>query len=265
MYKFIFMVHYKFNGDGMKVGVIGSGLGGLLAALSLCKRGNEVVVFEKLPYAGGRFTNIERRGYQLSTGALHMVPHGERGPLAKMLRELGASVQIKTSKPEGLFRINGKDYLFDEIPGLFSIKERLKLTTALADLKFGRGGGENFREWLEKKIKNELVLKIADSFCGWVLSVDSGRAAAREIAAITKNVNKLGGPGVPLGGCGGITQALVREFEKLGGKIFYRAEVKRIEIENNLAKTLATKENSYDFDIIISNTGPKAMIKLCGE
>jgi len=249
----------------MKVGVIGSGLGGLLAALNLRKRGNEVAVFEKLPYAGGRFTNIERRGYQLSTGALHMVPHSERGPLAKMLRELGASVQIKTSKPEGLFRINGKDCLFDEIPGLFSIKEKLKLTAALADLKFGRGGKENFREWLEKKIKNELVLKIADSFCGWVLSVDSGRVTAREMAAITKNVNKLGGPGVPLGGCGGITQALVREFEKLGGKIFYEAEIKRIEIENNLAKTLATKENSYDFDIIISNTGPKAMIKLCGE
>ncbi|MFH1773556.1 MAG: NAD(P)-binding protein [Methanobacteriota archaeon] len=46
----------------MKVGVIGSGLGGLLAALSLRKQGNEVAVFEKLPYAGGRFTNIESLG-----------------------------------------------------------------------------------------------------------------------------------------------------------------------------------------------------------
>ncbi|MBI5252892.1 MAG: NAD(P)/FAD-dependent oxidoreductase [Euryarchaeota archaeon] len=249
----------------MRAGIIGSGLGGLLAAVSLARRGSEVVIFEKLPYAGGRFTNIERSGYQLSTGALHMIPHGEKGPLARMLRTLGISVQIKTSKPEGLFRINGKDYLFDELPELFSMKEKLKLTAALASLKLDRGGKESLREWLEKRINSKLLLQIADSFCGWALSVDSSKVSSGETAAITKNVNKFGGPGVPLGGCGGVTKALVSELERLGGKILYGMEVEKIEIENGRAANIATKEDSYDFDMIISNAGPKATIKLCGE
>lgn len=248
-----------------EVGVIGAGLGGLLAGLGLAREGCKVAIFERLPYAGGRFANTERNGYRLSTGALHMIPHGERGCLAKMLRSLGAGVPIITSKPEGLFRINGRDYLFEELPKLFSAKEKLKLAAMLTSLKLGRGSDENFREWIEKRMKNELLLRIADSFCGWALSVDSGEVSAGEMAAITKNVNKFGGPGIPLGGCGGVTKALVREFEKLGGKIFYRAEVERIEVEDSAAKGLATKEDNHDFDIIISDVGPKATVKLCGE
>lgn len=249
----------------MRAGVIGAGLGALLAAVSLARRGSEVVIFEKLPYAGGRFMNIESNGYQLSTGALHMIPHGEKGPLAKMLRSLGTSVQIKTSRPEGLFRINGKDYLFDELPGLFTAREKLKLAMALTSLKLGRDGKESLREWLEKRINSELLLQIADSFCGWALSVDSSKVSSGEIAAITKNISKFGGPGVPLGGCGGIIKALLNEFERLGGKIFYSMEVEEIEIENGRAVSIATKEDNHDFDIIISNAGPKATIKLCGE
>jgi len=91
--------------NGKKVIVIGSGLGGLLTAASLLKEGWEVDVYERLKLLGGRFANIEYKGYQLSTGALHMIPHGEKGPLATLLKELGADVKIVQSSPLAIVRM----------------------------------------------------------------------------------------------------------------------------------------------------------------
>ena len=55
--------------------VIGSGVGGLCTAAQLVKKGLKVMVAEKLPYVGGRFSSREYKGYQISTGAI-MVPYG---------------------------------------------------------------------------------------------------------------------------------------------------------------------------------------------
>lgn len=82
----------------MKTVVIGAGLGGLLSAARLSKAGHEVEVFERLPITGGRFTNLSYKGFQLSSGAFHMLPNGPRGPLARFLKEVGASVNIVRSE-----------------------------------------------------------------------------------------------------------------------------------------------------------------------
>jgi phytoene dehydrogenase-like protein len=100
----------------MRVGIIGAGLGGLLSGVALAKQRHNVTVFERLPYHGGRFTNIEINGYQLSTGALHLIPHGPAGPLGQMLKRLGVNVQIVRTTPPGLFRFEGKDYTHNQIP-----------------------------------------------------------------------------------------------------------------------------------------------------
>ena len=54
--------------------VIGAGLGGLLSAAQLLARGKHVIVLERLPHCGGRFTAKTFQGVQVSTGAVHMVP-----------------------------------------------------------------------------------------------------------------------------------------------------------------------------------------------
>jgi phytoene dehydrogenase-like protein len=92
----------------VRIGIIGAGLGGLLSGLALSKQNHDVTIFERLPYHGGRFTNLEYKGYQLSTGALHMIPHGGSGPLGTMLRGLGVDVPIIRTDPPGLFRIGGR-------------------------------------------------------------------------------------------------------------------------------------------------------------
>ena len=56
--------------------VIGAGLGGLLAAATIARRGGSVLVLERLRYIGGRFTTVDQDGCAVTTGALHMAPHG---------------------------------------------------------------------------------------------------------------------------------------------------------------------------------------------
>src|SRR5579864_4393242 len=68
--------------------VIGGGLGGLLAAAVAAKPGRSVLLVERLPYLGGRFTVVAQEAFALSTGALHLVPHGRRGILARLLTDL---------------------------------------------------------------------------------------------------------------------------------------------------------------------------------
>jgi phytoene dehydrogenase-like protein len=53
--------------------IIGAGIGGLLVAAKLSHE-FDVEVYERLPIIGGRFTNLPYKGFQLTSGALHMVP-----------------------------------------------------------------------------------------------------------------------------------------------------------------------------------------------
>ncbi|KUJ98523.1 MAG: putative oxidoreductase, partial [Thermococcales archaeon 44_46] len=50
----------------MRVVTIGAGLGGLLTSAFLARAGHEVTVLEKAPFVGGRFTNLNYQGFQLS-------------------------------------------------------------------------------------------------------------------------------------------------------------------------------------------------------
>ena len=249
----------------MRVAVIGAGLGGLLSAVALASQGNEVVVYEKLGFPGGRFTNFTYKGFQLSTGALHMIPHANRGPLANLLRKFNIKIKIHESYPQALFRIGGKNYSYNKVIKLFPLLKRIKLYFILSYFKYGKGNHEILYEWIERKIGDPLAIKITDSFCGFSLSVTSKQINVQEFVSITKNIYKLGGPGIPDGGCKGITDALVNKLFEYGGKLKLKNEVKRIIVNDNKAKKVVVNDSEESFDIIISNIGPKQTLELIGK
>ena len=65
--------------------IAGAGLGGLLSCALLSKHDNKVFLIERLPFYGGRFTTHKYKGFEIPTGAVHMIPHSYRGPLGEML------------------------------------------------------------------------------------------------------------------------------------------------------------------------------------
>jgi phytoene dehydrogenase-like protein len=247
----------------MRIGIIGAGLGGLLAGLGLLRAGCNVTIFEGLPYPGGRFTNLEYRGFQLSTGALHMIPHARRGPLGRMLKDLGMDVEILESRPDARIRVGARDLTFNEIPGLFSPREKIRLTALLAAQRWEKGDDVPYGEWLRDRIQNPLVHQIADSFCGWALSVSSWEVPTREFFSIVRNITHLKGPGIPKGGCKGVTDALVEGIRETGGEVRCKEKVTKIAVESGRATGL-TAGDRWIFDAVISDIGPKATVALCG-
>ena len=238
----------------MKIGIVGAGLGGLLAGALLSKdKENDITIYEKLPFVGGRFTNIEYKGYQLTTGALHMIPHGADGYLAQLLNKVGCNVNIVNSNPDGLFRVNKENHPYKNIFNLVKLKDKVKGLKMATYLKMGRVDKNiSFGEFLEDI---PLALDIGNSFTGWALSLNAYDTPMEEILEITQNYHKFGGPGMPIGGCKGVIDELVRIIKNNNGKIITNYEVKKIEIDDKCY--INPEENEEEFDIIISNLSPK--------
>ena len=251
----------------MKAVVIGSGIGGLLMSSFLAKKGYEVTVLEKAPYVGGRFTNLNYKGFGLSTGAFHMLPHGEDGPLAHLLKLLGANVTIVNSNPKGRIFYGGNTFHYRDGWKHLGWRERARAMKLLADIKrnklpSGEEAEMSGREWIRERIgDNEFVDLFIKSFLGWadsVLDVPAGELA-REIKAALK----WGGPGLVRGGCKAITGELASITEANDGKVLTRKRV--VEVDPDEKKVITADGDELNYDVLVSNVGIKETVELIGR
>src|SRR6185437_9945143 len=100
--------------------IIGAGLGGLLSAAQLLQRGKRVVILERLPHCGGRFTAKTFQGAQISTGAVHMLPFGSNGVLAGMLRHLAVPHYVYDAEVFASFFVHGRQHVCRSLLGVAS-------------------------------------------------------------------------------------------------------------------------------------------------
>ncbi|SFM15172.1 phytoene desaturase family protein [Methanolobus profundi] len=260
----------------MKAIIIGSGLGGLLSAAKLSKEGYDVEVFERLPVIGGRFTNFDHKGFQLSTGALHMLPHGPTGPLAQLLKDVGVNVEIVRKKPVAVIRIprkrgdtdykyGHKDLLFEDFKTPFSIINRIKLIYYVISTRKNPPSGRSFEQWCREHIAQDWTYRISDAFFGWALSLRAADVPVEEGFAIIENLYHFGGPGVPMGGCKAITDALADVVRANGGTIYTSAEVSELKVEDGKVTGIIVDGEVHNADLVLSDIGHPATAKLIGE
>lgn len=116
--------------------VVGAGISGLLAALTLSKHGKKVILLEKKQHLGGNCNSYIVDGYQVDTGA-HAITHLIKGPLKMLMEnyfdflpvfEDYGHYYIRTEKDLVKVPSNLKDFVtFDVLPR----KDRLLLSQAL--------------------------------------------------------------------------------------------------------------------------------------
>ena len=250
----------------MKALIVGGGLGGLLTAARLVREGHRVEVFERMPVIGGRFINLDYKGYQLTTGALHMIPHGNKGPLATMLRQVGANVKIIPSSPQAVLRMpdNGgfKDISFYNFSAPLSWPNKLKLSYLTFKSRIIKPKDGTFKDWFSPFINDPWLVKLADAFCGWALSMRSDEVSASETLAIIENMRRYGGPGVPVGGCSAIIDALEQIILSGAGTIHTNRQVDRILMVDGRAVGVETGGESILGDAVISDIGHPATAQL---
>lgn len=258
--------------------VIGAGLGGLLTAAQFVRRGQRVVVIERLAHPGGRFTAKPFHGAQVSTGAVHMLPFGSNGELAGMLRALGVPHRVHDAEVFASFHVRGRQYVCRSI---------LQLARVLGPRQFAqlfRLGSElllyrtrpadralSFRDWLLRRIERARSPELYAYFeriSHFALSADLADVSYPEIVETTKNMLRYGAPGIVDGGCAAVTGELERRVRAQGGELRTQHDVVRILSADGAATGVQVRDRATGEELvlraplIVSNIGPHATLRL---
>src|SRR3989440_1986638 len=254
--------------------VIGAGLGGLLSAAQLLQRGKRVVVLERLPHCGGRFTAKTFQGVQVSTGAVHMVPFGSSGVLARMLRRLHIPHRFFDADVFASFHVHGKQIRSRGLLGVFKflgLRQFFWFTRVGYLMFFSRlppdERGQPFDVWLSRHIdikKNRELTAFFERISRFALSLELSQVTTSEVVKMTRNMFRYGAPGIVQGGCAALTSELERRLLERGAEIRLRSDVMQIlstdgRVTGIRVRNKSTGEESLLYaPLVISDIGPRA-------
>jgi phytoene dehydrogenase-like protein len=254
--------------------IIGAGLGGLLSAAQLLQRGKRVAILERLPHSGGRFTAKTFQGAQISTGAVHLIPFGSSGVLARTLRRLRVPHRFFDADVFGSFHIHGKQIRACGILGLFKVfgPRQFFWFIRIGYLMFFRRlpreqRGLPFDKWLEHHIdvnRNCELTAFFTSISRFALSLELHQVSAEEVIKTTKHMFRFGPPAIVEGGCGALSKELEQCVLEREGDLRLNYDVLQILQENNQvigvrARDKANNEESlFLAPLVVSDIGPRS-------
>lgn len=268
--------------------VVGSGIGGLLAAVTVATAGKSVLMLEAGKQHGG-YTNPFKRGKYSFDPGLHYI--GECGPgqqMTRMFERLGLAdtIRFRELDPDGFDRLvfpgyevktpKGADVYRDRLvkdfprerAGLdkfFAILAEFRVAlSALARMKGLRSlldvaphvplllkyGRATYGELLDPLIKDPLLKAVLAGQGG-----DYGLSPRRASALIGLGVldHYLGGAYFPLGGSKGLRDGLVHALEARGGTHRRNARVGRIVVDRGRVTGVECQGITFHAKAVISN------------
>ncbi|MHA1941440.1 MAG: NAD(P)-binding protein [Candidatus Hodarchaeales archaeon] len=200
--------------------IAGGGLGGLLSSALLSREGNKCCLVEKLPFFGGRFTTHNYRGFEIPTGAVHMIPHSRNGILGKtLLNDLELPVVIKDTENFTTWYWNNRDPIshkrfwgiFKALPKWgqrYFVIRKLMLSKRPLD-----NNNESFNEYLSKRTSDPQLFQFFNAIAGFALSLNITEISAKSMFRFLDRLFRSGKAGVPIGGCKQIVNRLT-DFSK---------------------------------------------------
>lgn len=268
--------------------VIGSGFGGLAAAIRLGARGYRVTVVEKLDAPGGRAYVYRQDGFTFDAGpTIITAPYLLEELWTLCGRRMADDVELRRIDP--FYRIRFDDGTVfnatadydamraevariepDDVPGFERfIRESERIYKVafhqLGDQPFHKvatllraapdllrlGGHRTVYAKVSKYFRNE-TLRIAFSF--HPLLIGGNPFTTTAYFCLVGHLERLHGVHYAMGGTGAIVAALVRLIEDGGGALRFNAEVEQITVENGRASgvRLAGGER-IAADIVVSN------------
>lgn len=273
-----------------KVGIIGSGVAGLAAAVRLSAKGYQVVVYEKEETLGGKMGEIAQHNYRFDTGpSLFTQPHLLDELMALVEQDQGFECQ-KLEISCNYFWEDGtvfsayedKEALRNELKSVFpedeeNVMQRLQKAKDIYDLVgtiFIEKPLNKWSTWLTRDVVKALTHlpkyqlnrsmhqvncadfnhpKVQQLFDRFATYNGSNPFKAPALLNMIPHLELNLGTYYPKGGLRSIPETLIRLGKKLG--VVYRAgeAVEEILTNANRAVGIKTPQGSYSFDAVVSN------------
>ena len=242
--------------------VIGSGVGGLVAAAQLVLRGRRPVVLEREARLGGRFSTVERDGFKLPTGAVAIETVG---PFWETFAELGIDPGLRIPDPAVRVRVRGRDLA----PGAAVWDHLIKrVTKAAGSIAEGVARREDIDDavmldaWVRRYTRSATVHSLFQSLAAAIFTVNADELPA---SVFFRNLRETGGYkryGFAPHGNATIAEALAAAITARGGEVRTRCEVTVIEADADRALAVRVGGERLTADVVVSNAGPRATAAL---
>lgn len=272
--------------------VIGSGSGGLSAALALARAGKRVIVLEQHYLIGGYSQSFELKGFRFSPGIHYVGALGPGGSLRRIYEGLGVANDLEFFElnPDGYDRVVIGDQRFDIPKGKERFAQRLKerfpadsdgidhyfdVITRISDELGYAAPLHSLLDAASMVMHMPTVLRYgmmplhrflngctSDPLLRAILSIqagDHGMSPSRAPTALHAGLQAyyFDGGCYPRGGGHAIPETLARHIRANGGEVVVQAEVDRILIESGRAIGVRlTDGREVRADIVVSNADP---------
>lgn len=271
-----------------RVAVIGSGFGGLAAAIRLQAAGCETIIFEKRDQPGGRAYVYRDNGFTFDAGpTVITAPHCLEELFTVAGKSMQDYVELMPVKPfYRLFWDDGYQFDYSDDDNALEQQIRAKAPGDWAGYqRFLKYSQEVFREGYEKLVHVPfLSLSSMVAVAPQLIRLEAYRSVYSVVAKYIRDphlrqlfsfhsllvggnpftttsiytlihcLERKWGVFFPKGGTGRLVQALVKVFQELGGEIRYNAEIDRIIIRDGAVAGLQTKSGQEErFDFAVSN------------
>jgi phytoene desaturase len=271
-----------------KIIVIGSGFGGLGAAIRLAAQGHDVEIFEKLDKLGGRAYVFEMEGFKFDAGPTVVTAPfmfddiwevaGKRHEDYFSLVQVDPFYRIFNHEGRYFDYNDSEDFILDQIEqwnppdkeGYLKFMETTKPIfekgfIELADKPFlsitdmlrvapdliKMQSHVSVYKYVSKFVQNDFLRR---AFSFHPLLIGGNPFDSSSIYAMIHYLEREWGIYFAMGGTGAIIQAMGRLFTELGGKIHLNAEVDEILVDNRKVTGIRLKDGSkYRADDVVSN------------